>query len=163
MNIEITANEYRDLLDILHIADVVLSGHRRQPDKRSERHRALIQKVYGLVQGEGLDQLMRLDALNNVYVPTPEFEESTLSHVLLNEFGDHVFWDELISRLSMRDAARAVGGMDRFNALNESDRQAAEGLIRQHYIEEFSRNGITNVVVIDAFDNGRDEPVKTSD
>jgi len=163
MNIEITANEYRDLLDILHIADVVLSGHRRQPDKRSERHRALIQKVYGLVQGEGLDQLMRLDALNNVYVPTPEFEESTLSHVLLNEFGDHVFWDELISRLSMRDAARAVGGMDRFSALSESDRQAAEGLIRQHYIEEFSRNGITNVVVIDAFDIGGNEPVKTSD
>ena len=163
MNIEITANEYRDLLDILHIADVIVSGHRTEPDKRSERHRALIQKVYVLARGEGLDRLMRHDALDNVYVPTPEFEKSTLSHVLINEFADHAFWDELISQLSVRDAAQAVGGMDRLNALNDSDRQATEGLIRQRYIKEFSRNGLTNVTVIDRFDNGRNEPVKTSD
>ena len=41
MNIELTVKEYRDLLDIAHIADVILSGHRREPDKRSERHRVL--------------------------------------------------------------------------------------------------------------------------
>ena len=163
MNIEITANEYRDLLDVLHIADVILAGHRREPDKRSERHRALIQKVYGLAQSEGLDRLMRHDPLINAYVPTREFEESTLSHVLIGEFGDHLFWDELISQLSVRDAARAVGGMDRLHAMSDSDRQAAEGLIRQHYIDEFSRNGLTNVTVIDSFDNGGSEPVKTSD
>jgi hypothetical protein len=163
MNIEITANEYRDLLDILHIADVIMSGHRREPDKRSEQHRALIQKVYGLAPGVGLDHLMRHDAPDNVTVPTPEFEESTLSHVLINEFADHVFWDELISRLSVRDAAQTVGGMDRLNALNDSDRQATEGPIRQHYIEEFSRNNLTNVAVIDSFEIGGREPVKTSD
>jgi len=163
MNIEITANEYRDLLDILHIADVIVSGHRREPDKRSERHRALIQKVYALAQGEGLERLMSHDTPDNVYVPTPEFEKSTLAHVLINEFADHVFWDELISRLSVRDAAQTVGGMDRLNALNDRDRQATEGLIRQHYIEEFSRNGLTNVAVIDSFEIGGNEPVKTSD
>jgi hypothetical protein len=163
MNIEITANEYRDLLDILHIADVIMSGHRREPDKRSEQHRALIQKVYGLAHGEGLDGLMRHAESDNVHVPTPEFEESTLSQVLINEFADHVFWDELISRLSVRDAAQAVGGMDRLNALNESDRQATEGLIRKHYIEEFSRNSLTNVMVIDRFGIGGDGPVRTSD
>jgi hypothetical protein len=27
MNIEISTKEYRDLLDILHIADVIMSGH----------------------------------------------------------------------------------------------------------------------------------------
>jgi len=163
MNIEITENEYRDLLDILHIADVIMSGHRREPDKRSEQHRALIQKLYGLAQGEGLGRLMRQDAPDTVHVPTPEFEESTLSHVLINEFADHVFWDELISRLSVRDAAQTVGGMERLNVMNESDRQAAEGIIRRHYIEEFSRNGLTNVAVIDSFEIGGNEPVKTSD
>ena len=28
MNIEITKNEYRDLLDIPHVSDVVMFGHR---------------------------------------------------------------------------------------------------------------------------------------
>jgi hypothetical protein len=163
MNIEITENEYRDLLDIIHIADMILSGHRSEPEKRSEHHRALIQKVYGLAQCAGFGSLMRHDAPDNVYVPTQEFEERTLSHTLFNEFGDHLFWDELISRLSVRDAAQAVGGMDRLKALNEGDRQATEGLIRQHYIAEFSRNGLTNVVVVDRFEIGGHEPVKTSD
>lgn len=163
MNIELTVKEYRDLLDILHIADVILSGHRREPDKRSERHRALIQRLYGLAQGEGLDRLFSHDAQENVNVPTPEFEENTLAHVLIDEFGDHLFWEELISRLSVRDAAQAAGGMDRLKALSDSDRQAAEGPIRQGYIEEFSRNGIANLVVIDRFDVGVNQPVRTSD
>jgi hypothetical protein len=163
MNIEITEKEYRDLLDIVHIADVILSGHRREPDQRSERHRALIQKLYALAKGEGLERLINHDVLTNVYSPTQEFEENTLAHVLVDEFGDHLFWDELIARLAVRDAARAAGGMDRLNALNDSDRQAAEGPIRQHYIEEFSRNGISNLAVIDRFDVGGHEPVSTSD
>ena len=95
--------------------------------------------------------------------PRRSSRESTLSHVLVNEFADHVFWDELISRLSVRDAAQTVGGMDRLNALNESDRQATEGLIRKHYIGEFSRNGLTNVAVIDRFGVGGEEPIKMSD
>ena len=163
MNIELTVKEYRDLLDIAHIADVILTGHRREPDKRSERHRALIQKLYSLAHGEDLDRLMRHDERENVYVPLPEFEEGTLAHVLIDEFSDHLFWDELISRLSVRDAAQAAGGMERLNAMSESDRQAAEGPIRQGYIEEFSRNGIANLVLINSFDIGGNEPVKTSD
>jgi len=163
MNIEITAKDYRDLLDIVHIADVVLSGHRREPDKRSERHRAIIQKLYGLALGAGLDRLMSHDAHENVYAPTQEFEESTLAHILIEEFGNHLFWDGLISRLSVRDAAQAVGGMDRLNALSDSDRQAVEGPIRQHYSGEFSRYGIANLAVIDRFDDGVNEAVRTSD
>ena len=163
MNIELTVKEYRDLLDILHIADVVLSGHRREPDKRSERHIKLIQKLYALAPGEGLDRLIGREGSTGVSVPTAEFEESTLAHVAINEFGDHLFWDELISRLSVRDAARKAGGLERLNAMNDSDRQAAEGPIRQHYIEEFSRNGIANLAVIEGFSNIDKVPVQTSD
>jgi len=162
MNIDISANEYRDLLDILHIADMVLSEHWREPDKRSEQHRALIQRIYGMVRVEGHDLLIGHDARENVYAPTAEFEEHTLAHVLIGEFIDHLFWDELISRLSVRDAALAAGGMDRLNALSDSGRQAAEGAVRQSYSEEFSRNGIANLAVIERF-SGEGDQVMTSD
>lgn len=163
MNIEISTKEYRDLLDILHIADVVMSGHRREEDKRSMRHRALIQKLYGLAEGEGLGQLMNSDKIAHTYVPTPEFEESSLAHAVLHEFGDHLFWDELISRLSFRDSAQNAGGVDRLNAMNDSERQIMEGPIRQRYLEEFSKNGVANLAVIERFDMGEEIPVKTSD
>ena len=163
MNITISTDEYRDLLDILHIAEVVMSGHRRGEDKRTERHRALIQKLYALAQGEGLGRLISYNENVRKHVPTDDFEKSALAHVLVGEFGDHLFWDELISRLSVRDAAQAAGGIDRLNAMSDSDRQALEGSIRQRYIEEFSAHSVANLTVIEQFSAGGGIPVETSD
>jgi hypothetical protein len=140
-----------------------MSGHRREEDKRTVRHRALIQKLSALAEGEGLGRLMSYNESVHTYVPTPEFEESSLAHTVLDEFGDHLFWDELISRLSFRDAAQLAGGIDHFNALSDSERQAAEGPIRQGYIEEFAKNGVANLTVIERFYIGGGIPVKTSD
>jgi hypothetical protein len=163
MNIEISTKEYRDLLDILHIADAVMSGHRREEDKRTGRHRALIQKLYALARSEGLDRLISYNESVQKYVPTAEFEENTLAHVVIHEFGDHLFWDELTSRLSVRDAALITGGPGRLNAISDSDRQAVEGPIRQRYIEEFATNGVANLEVVERFGIGEGIPVKTSD
>ncbi len=163
MNIEISTQEYRDLLDILHIADVVMSGHRREEDKRIKQHRALIQKLYALAGGQGLDRLIRYSESVTKYVPTADFEQSTLAHTVIDEFGDHLFWDELISRLSVRDAARTAGGVDRLNVMSDSDRRQMEGPIRQRYVDEFAANGVANLAVIERFGIGGEIPVKTSD
>ena len=163
MNIEISAKEYRDLLDILHIADVVMTGHRREEDKRTERHRALIQKLYALAQGEDLERLISYKENAKKFVTTGDFEQSSLAHAVIDEFGDHLFWDELISRLTERDAAQLGGGTSRLNVTSESDRQHAEGHIRQRYIEEFAKNGVANLEVIERFGTGVGLPVKTSD
>jgi hypothetical protein len=163
MNIEISTKEYRDLLDILHIADVVMSGHRREENKRTALHRALIQKLYALARGEGLDRLISYNESVHKYVPTAEFEQGTLAHVAIDEFGDHLFWDELISRLSARDAAQIAGGIERLNAMSDSDRQTVEGPIRQRYIEEFATYGVANLEIIERFNIGGGIPVKTSD
>jgi hypothetical protein len=163
MNIEITDREYRDLLDILHIADVAMSGHRREEDRRTDRHRTLIQKLYALAQGEGLGRLIGYDESTNKYIPTHDFEQNSLAHVVLNEFGDHLFWDHLISRLTERDAALMAGGIDRLNAMNDIERQHAEGQIRQRYIEEFTANGVANLAIAERFSAGAGMPVRTSD
>jgi hypothetical protein len=163
MNIEITSEEYRDLLDILHLADVVMSGHRREEDKRTGRHRALVQKLYALAQGEGFGQLIRHDTSANKFVPTEDFEHSTLAHRVIDEFGDHLFWDELINRLSVRDAAQVAGGIDRLNAMSDNDRQHVEGPIRQRYIDEFTLNGVGNLELVERFATGGGIPIRTSD
>jgi hypothetical protein len=161
MNIEISAKEYRDLLDILHIADVVMSGHRREEDKRTGQHRALIQKLYALAQGAGLDLLIGYNKSAKKYVPTRDFEQSSLTHAVIDEFGDHLFWDQLISRLTERDAAQIAGGPDRPDPM--SDRQIVEGPIRQRYIEEFTMNGVANLAVVERFSAGGGTPAMTSD
>ena len=163
MNIRITPKEYGDLLDILHIADVVMSGHRREEDMRTERHRTLIQKLYALARGEGLDQLISYNEGTNKYALTDDFERSTLVHAVIDEFGDHLFWDELIDKLSKRDAEQLMGGTDRLNALSDVDRQHLTGPLRQRYIEEFTANGVANLAIIERFSISGGAPVKTSD
>jgi hypothetical protein len=162
MHIELSEQEYRNLLDVLHIADVVMSRHRREPDPRSELHRALLQKLYALAEGAGQARLIQRNGVGT-FVPTADFEGQTLAHLLIDEFSDHLFWDELISRLAVRDAAREAGGMDRLNAMNDDERQAAEGPLRQRYIDEFSANGIANLALVERFATGPHTQVKTSD
>jgi hypothetical protein len=163
MKIELSPKEYRDLLDILHIADVILSGHRREKDLRSRPHRLLIQKLYALAPGEGLERLIGRNETANRYIPTQEFEENSVSHVLIDEFGDHLFWDQLINRLSLRDAAQVAGGLDRLNAMSESDRQELEGPIRQRYVQEFTTNGVVSLEIVERFSLGVGKQIRTSD
>ncbi len=163
MNIELDANEYRDLLDIVHIADVVLSGHGRGEDKRSERPRRLIQKLYALAKSAGSERMMGFDEKERKYVPTPEFEKSTLAHVELDEFGEHLFWDHLINRLSQRDAAQLVGGLERIAAMDEKDRHELFHAIRKRYAEEFRANDILHLRLVEPLEAAAGVPVKTSD
>jgi hypothetical protein len=163
MNIELSSQEYRDLLDILHIADVVMSGHRRDEDVRSMQHRALVQKLYALARSEGLEGLIQYREKDHVYYPTAEFEESTLAHVLINELENHLFWDQLIGRLSVRDAAQMVGGISRLTSLDDHERQNVEGPIRQRYIQEFASHGVNNLEVIEKFQDGHEAHIQTSD
>ncbi len=162
MNIEVSAKEYRDLLDILHIADVVMAGHRRQEDRRTAGHRALIQKLYSLAQSEGFGDLISRDERVQKHIPSPEFERISVAHPVTDEFGEHLFWDELINRLSMRDAAQMAGGAERLDSLGDRERQQMEGPIRQRYIEEFTANGVADLEVVERFST-LGMPVRTSD
>jgi hypothetical protein len=163
MKIEISANEYRDLLDLLHIADVVMSGHRREQDKRMKQHRALIQKLYAFAGSEGFDRLIGYNEHENKYTPTAEFEESSMAHVAVDEFANHLFWDQLINRLTARDAAQMMGGIERLEALNESDRHSVEAPIRQRYFQEFTTNGVANLEIVERFSIAGGAQTKTSD
>jgi len=163
MHIELSTQEYRDLLDILHIADVVLSGHRREKDMRRKQHLELIRKLYALAPGEGLERLIGYNERVNAYIPTAEFEASSVAHVAIDEFGDHLFWDQLIGRLSARDAAQVAGGIERLNTLSESDREALEGPIRQRYAHEFATHGVASLEVVERFGMGEGPQVRTSD
>lgn len=163
MKIEMTREEYRSLLDILHIAEVVRSGHRRHEDPRSEQDRMLIQKLYALAADAGLGKLIAFDNSRKHYHPTEELENDSPVHAFIDEFAGHVFWDALISRLTARDAARQAGGIERLTALGDEERAALERPINERYVEEFSRNGINDLAVVEQYSGAGEGAVATSD
>ncbi len=163
MHIEFDSSEYRDLLDILHLADVVMTGHRKGDDPRTARHRALIQKLYAQAKNAGLDNLMTFNKDLGTYVPTHDFEHTTLAHAVLDDFANHLFWDHLINRLTERDASQLIGGFERLQAMEPGDRQRLEGAIRQRYAEEFTANDVANLRLIEPLASAGGMPAKTSD
>jgi hypothetical protein len=163
MKIELTNAEYRSLLDILHIAEVIISGHRRQEDLRTTSHRKLLQALYARAAEAGFGNLFTYHAAEQKHHPTEEFENEALSHALIDEFVDHAFWDQLIARMTTRDAAVGAGGRERLLAMSESEREAIERPINDRYIREFTQNGIENLEVVDRFGTGPGMAIHTSD
>jgi hypothetical protein len=163
MKIDLSREEYRSLLDILHIAEVIISGHRRQEDPRTAPHRKLLQSLYARAGEAGFGDLFVYHAAEQKHHPTEQFEDNALSHTLIDEFVDHAFWDQLISRLTARDAAQEAGGREQLMAMSENDREILERPINERYIREFSQNGIESLAVVDRFVTGQETAVRTSD
>jgi hypothetical protein len=162
MNISITDEEYRDLVDILHVSEWVITAHTAEERVPGKRHLALIQKLYALAGEAGLGHLVTRDRDAGKYFPAKEHESASPAHGFIDEFVEHAFWDELIYRMSERDAMRQAGGADGWNALAPGDRSAIEAPIERRYAEEFGRNGIENLAIVEPLGTGIARP-KTSD
>ena len=66
MKIDLTRSEYRDLLDMLYIADWVLTAHREEEDPRTQRYRKLEQKYFAFAKAMKYENLIE---------SAPEFKE----------------------------------------------------------------------------------------
>ncbi len=163
MKIDLSKEEYQALLDLLHLGEVVVTGHRREDDPRSALHRRLIQSLYERAVEEGFGDLFAYHAAERQYHATEKFERDSLSHRLLDEFVDHIFWDQLISRLTTRDAAIEAGGQERLALMDEHERDALEEPIHERYLKQFTENGVDNLAVVDKFTVGAGAKVHTSD
>ena len=146
MKIDITREEYRDLLDLLYMANWVLHAHKTEEDPRTRPYDKLMQKIY-----------------SSARAATREFEDTSKAEEFIDEFVDDSFWDELVYRLSERDAAHRVGGYAQFRLLSPEDRTALETPARERYSEEFNNNGIDHLMIAEEFDMSAVKPVKTSD
>ncbi len=163
MKIELSKAEYRVLVDILHISEVVMNSHRREQDPRTEVHRKLLEALYARAEEAGFGDLFVYHAAEKKHHPTEAFENDALSHKLVDEYEEHSFWDQLISRLTMRDAAQEAGGRERLEAMGDEEREKVERPINDRYIKEFTENGVDNLAVVDRFIGAKGATVTTSD
>ncbi len=164
MNVEISKEEYIDLLDLLHMAGWILVAHKTEDDPRMGRYDSILQKFYALAKDAGAANLIEYDPVGAKHYPTREFEESSDAMVFVDEFVDHSFWDELIVRFAERDAARMAGGYEQLNQLSHEDQHALEDPIEDRYSEEFDEYGIDRLEIVEHFDeHDASNPARTHD
>ncbi len=151
MNIDISKKEYRDLLDVLHMADWVMHAHETEKPLGTENYDKIIQKFYALAKDMGQEHLIEYDPKLKEYFPTRELDDSTESWDFIEDFTDDTFWDELIHRLTDRDVARKVRGYEQMSKLNMTERFAHEGPVLERYSHEFEENGLDRLEIVEHF------------
>ncbi len=147
MKINITKREYRDLLDILYIADWVLNAHNPAYDPKTERYRKLEQKFYSHAKEMGFDNLIEYAPELERHFPTKEFEETSECTEFIDEFENDTFWEELIHRLVDRDLARQEGGIENVMKLSMKERIEKSTLLEEYYATEFEVNRLNNLKI----------------
>ncbi len=163
MKIDITKEEYHDLLELLHVANWILIFHKTQVEPAVEKYDALIQKLYSLAGEMGRPDLVETDPGTGKYRPTKTFEDSSRSLAFIDDFVDHSFWDELIIRFAERDAARQAGGYDQMDHLTHGDRHALLDPLEKKYADEFNENGIDRLEIVERYGHIAGAPVRTHD
>ncbi len=153
MKVEISKEEYLELLDLVHIASWVLVFHKTVPDPRIDKYDRITQKLYALAKDMGYAGLINYDPGSRKYHPSKTLEETTGTWQLIDEFVDRSFWDELVIRFTERDAARTAGSYEQLNHLSHEERHALEDPIEEKYSKEFDDNGIEHLEIVEHYGN----------
>ena len=151
MNIDISEEEYRQLLDVLKMAEWVMHAHETEKDPGTEPYDKVIQKFYALARDMGQGHMVEYDPKLKDYFLTMEFEDTSPSRDFIDEFTDETFWDELIHRLTERDVARTAGGYDHLDTMSMTERFAHEGPVLARYIQEFDDHGLERLEIVESF------------
>ncbi|MBQ6901394.1 MAG: hypothetical protein IJN71_00105 [Oscillospiraceae bacterium] len=130
MNIEFSTKQFRRLLDLVYVGNWVLNsarGNDRIPDFDQV-------ESYLFSQCPRFDMNSLCEMSDGTILPSRAFSEGGI-HEAIMDYEDTVFFEILAEELAHRDITE--NGLD------------AEELpvVRESYIREFERNGITNVSV----------------
>ncbi len=147
MKIELSKDEYRNLLDLLYMGEWMLDAHDDVQDSKKQKYGIAIQKFYSYAKEMGFENLIIYDEELEQYFPTREYEDKTTSRKYIDEYDNDSFWDELVSRLMERDIQKMI-----INGLIKPPTTGEERLrighpIETKYYDEFEKNGLDNVVI----------------
>jgi hypothetical protein len=147
MKIEFTKAEYRDLLDMVYIAEWIMKAHKIEDDPRTKCYEELGQKIMSDAEKMGFGHLIEYAPEYDKYFPTRIFEDASSAHGFIDEYDNDSFWEELVNRLAERDLIRQEGGLSNVLRLSIEERLEKQFQLEGKYAVEFEENGLENIVI----------------
>jgi hypothetical protein len=143
MKIDISKKEYRQLLDMVEIAEWVLNSHSTGPSDETKEYSDIYQKILSHAKDMGYEKLITYDKDLDGYFATAEYEES--EHMrYIEEFEDEVFWEALPHRLAVRDLVKQFGEK-KYTEMEFEERVSKLIELESVYNKELEENGIDNL------------------
>ena len=135
MQIDLTAKEFRQLLDLVYIGNWVLNSTRGED--RFQDYDNLESKLFGLCRGNKMNVLV--ENWNGIPVPSRAYAEGGI-HEAIACYEDTVFYEILAEELSRRD-------MD-YPEITEDNYDEIVGRM-DRYMSEFFASGVDHLVLED--------------
>lgn len=135
MQIELTAKEFRTLLDMAYIGNWVLNSTRG--DNRFQIYDDMESKLFSIARQQGMNVLAQ--DWNGTVIPSQAYTEGGI-HEAIAYYEDNIFYEILAEELSRRDM--------NYPEITEDNYEEIQGRIN-HYMSEFELSGVDKLILED--------------
>ena len=147
MKINFTKKEYQTLVEMLLVADWVITGHEEEEREATKPYKELRKKVLSQHKEMGMEDAFEYSPEHDDYFETAAYEEEAPHMRFIDEYDEQVFWIDLANRLAHRDLA-AEETLSVKEPLGEKERTKKFFELTGRYEEEFAENGLANVRLV---------------
>lgn len=142
-----TKNEYGHLLDLLYIADWILSSNKIEDDPKTKKYVDIFQRIYSHAKDFGFENLVDYDEDIEEYFQDNDFLKRHSLHEIIDEYDDETFWQILINRLIDKDMPKHFDDNKQLSEADIESQLELEYQIREKYENELSKNGLNNIKI----------------
>lgn len=146
MKINFTKQEYQHLVTMLEIADWVMTAMGTEDDEEVKPYKELRKKILSFFKEMGMEDCYHYDKAHDEYYETAEYEDEAESMQFIEQYNEDFFWEELPSKLAMRDFYQKHGGQ-KADKLDLETRISEINAFERVYIDELNQNGLDNLVI----------------
>ena len=145
MEIDFTKKEYRLLLDMLAIADWIMHANAIEEEHYFHEHQKLKDKLLSYYKQMDATDIIKSAQDLNGFFETNDYEQY-IQNSFIQPYDEQYFWDELIDRLSQRDAVSTVG-FEEYVKMECEERLQNLDEIKERYANEFQESGLNNLKI----------------
>ncbi|MEF9959329.1 MAG: hypothetical protein RR448_06275 [Niameybacter sp.] len=138
MELKCTKEEFKALFDLVYAGNLLINGM-REVDERIAPHSEMEQKIFAMAKEFGCEEFVEFDEEFNEYMPTRAYENSEVNDYI-DAYEDKVFWEELVVRMSRRQALNELG--DENPDMTSVELRQRQIELEEFYEDEFIENGI---------------------
>ncbi|HRI01882.1 MAG TPA: hypothetical protein PK006_12580 [Saprospiraceae bacterium] len=137
--LSLNEEQFKALQKLLYLGKWMLESHHDDSQERFKIENEVEQAVFAIS-----DKSIAVfsDELN-MYFPTLEFEDEM--QMLVNDYDQYTFWDELINQLADRDLQAELG--DTYEKIDFMERMSMLDKYTLFYSNEFMQNDLDNLII----------------
>lgn len=141
-SLSLSGEDYGELLRLAYLGEWLINAQHDGDHQDDVAQRAL-QRLMSAGEGTGL---VRRDAETGQFFIEQDMADAWFDHHIA-DYDDHVFWDELIERVAVRDLAERRGVAP--DTIERDDHLVELKPIEERYRQEFEHHGVERLEVVD--------------